>query len=83
MSESIPRKLDLKASQSIKMRLIAGKVFPRIAFGSESEDWGADRGPCHDCGATKDQFHALGCDVERCPSCGGQVIYCECEDDAE
>ena len=67
------------ASQLVKTYTIGGKELQRVPFGSESDDWGASRGPCHDCGAVKGQLHAVGCDVERCPSCGGQSIYCECE----
>jgi hypothetical protein len=59
---------------------IAGETYERVRYGSEDEDWGADRRPCHDCGAVKGELHIWGCDVERCPACGGQVIYCECED---
>jgi hypothetical protein len=59
---------------------IAGRSFERVRYGGEAEDRGADRGPCHDCGVAKGELHVWGCDVERYPACGGQVIYCECED---
>lgn len=75
---------ELDAAQLVPDYVIGGKRMPRIRFGDEQEDWGADRGICHDCGAAKGQFHAgAGCDVERCPSCGGQVISCECEYDGD
>ena len=33
---------------------------------------------CGDCGAKSGEFHHLGCDLERCPRCGRQLISCGC-----
>jgi len=31
---------------------------------------------CHDCGCKEGELHSPGCDMERCPLCGGQLITC-------
>ena len=33
---------------------------------------------CHDCCCKEGQLHERGCDMERCPFCGGQLISCDC-----
>lgn len=59
---------------------INGSEYQRIRYGNESDDWGADKFPCHDCGVIKGQYHVpYLCDVERCPVCDEQVIGCDCD----
>lgn len=35
---------------------------------------------CHDCNVKNGGFHHIGCDMERCPKCEGQLIGCGCLD---
>lgn len=49
-----------------------GPYTARVKVG-EGGDWG---GPCHDCGAGDGQVHHDGCDAERCPGCGAQMLMC-------
>jgi len=67
-------------SCSIKVRCIKinGETFARD---TTQFDWN-DR--CHDCGIENrvGNIHHFGCDMERCPRCGGQLISCDCKKEA-
>ena len=53
---------------------INGQLYPRIPFHGDPGE------RCYDCNALSGHFHHWGCDDERCPVCGGQLISCDCED---
>lgn len=40
-----------------------------------------DRDVCPVCHAASGELHELGCPVELCPWCGGQLIHCSCRFD--
>lgn len=55
------------------------RVYAQVRYGEEEDDWGGKSGrPCHDCFCRPGDLHHTGCDVERCPRCGGQAIACDC-----
>lgn len=66
---------------SLEWLIINSKKFKRIRVGAPGdfyEDMDKD-GRCGDCLAKYGYLHHVGCDCEICPSCGGQLISCDCE----
>jgi hypothetical protein len=69
----------LASAQLVTTTRVGEREVARVRYGEEEDDWGANSRPCHDCYAIKGEFHVEGCDVERCPGCGGQRFNCDCE----
>ena len=44
----------------------------------EYEPYAPDSNLCPSCYAAEEEFHTLGCPVEICPWCNGQLTYCNC-----
>ena len=44
----------------------------------EYEPYTPDSNLCPSCYAAEGEFHTLGCPVEICPWCNGQLTYCNC-----
>jgi len=49
-----------------------------VEYERSREHFGEPNGRCHDCGIKHGETHHFGCDVERCPKCGLQLIGCYC-----
>lgn len=54
-----------------------GRRLHMVPFGDESgRRTSAAR--CGDCGVTRGGWHHPGCDLQRCPACGDQLMSCGC-----
>ncbi len=69
----------IQQAQRQPLYLIEGQQWARVRYGEETQDWEAEKLPCHDCRVIKGQFHVPSCDVEQCPRCGEQALSCDCE----
>ena len=59
-----------------------GNRYERIPMGGIGDPYrGINRNTrCGDCGARMGSYHHWGCDCERCPACGRQLLSCDCKD---
>lgn len=64
-----------------RILIINGKKFNRIRY-EEANDLHpglANTMDCPDCACKKGEIHYFGCDMERCPNCGEQLLVCCCD----
>ena len=61
---------------------IGGKMYKRVPVGGSGDffEGSGENARCTDCNALCGHYHHWGCDAERCPACGRQLISCDCED---
>ena len=74
------------ASCTVKALHESGNHVDLVAYGGEGGWMGrmARSGArCGDCGVKPDGFHHLGCDLQRCPLCRGQMLSCGCRFDED
>lgn len=69
--------LQIAESQLFPVFTVNGVEYKRIKYGDEPSNWTMSD-HCPDCAVKKGLYHALHCDWELCPNCGGQAITCDC-----
>jgi hypothetical protein len=68
-----------------RLRFANGEIRVRVGYSTRrgrGDGWARNvHHRCHDCGVMPGGVHHFGCDVERCPRCGRQLISCGCPDE--
>lgn len=67
------------AAQAVTTYTLNGRQVARVAYARDGVECLVNQ-PCFDCAVLPGQLHVPGCELERCPVCGGQVVNCGCLD---
>ena len=65
-------------SCSVEALHLGGIAIPLLRYGREARYRSRRPVRCGDCGVRAGGYHHLGCDLAECPSCGNQLLTCEC-----
>lgn len=71
------------SSCSVEELHLGGIPIPLLRYGRESRFRSRRPVRCGDCGVRAGGYHHLGCDLAECPSCGQQLLSCECRYDEQ
>jgi hypothetical protein len=76
------QEMSVASSCTVAAFHLDGRPFEMVAFGADTNG-GAFGQRCGDCGVVLGGLHHPGCDVQRCPSCRGQMATCGCRFDED
>ncbi|WP_374148420.1 hypothetical protein [Priestia megaterium] len=75
---------EIAESQMLTYYVGKSQSYKRIKFGEEENlEFLSEHSRCGDCEVKQGYYHTLGCSLEICPKCGGQVKSCSCNLKAE
>ena len=69
-------KLEMKEADSCTLPFLVD--FKQVHYKRSKAHFKEPSGRCGDCSIKHGGIHHFGCDVERCPKCGYQLITCSC-----
>lgn len=75
------REMTTATSCAVEAMHLDGRRVAMVPNGTEP-GWPSGQ-RCHDCGVQPGGFHHLGCDMQRCPLCRGQMMLCGCRFDED